>query len=168
MQNNWGGADSADKRDWFAGHVADSFPSLVPTRTTSSTTTEAAIEEPDTAYIEELLLNVMHDEFEIIVDDDTSLDVAAEIIRLRGLCRAGNFDEVDRLEARWTATQGKKIAFKVEEEKDQDTDWEDEDGSGDEDDEDVEMTDAPKLVEKKEKPEPEVDEDGFTKVTRKR
>ena len=28
VQNNWGGADSADKRDWFAGAVVDLFPDL--------------------------------------------------------------------------------------------------------------------------------------------
>jgi len=42
------------------------------------------------------------------------------------------------------------------------------DASVDEDEEDVDMDDAPQLVRVKEKFEPEVDEDGFTKVTKKK
>lgn len=118
------------------------------------------------------MLQVMLDEFEVNVDDDTAYDVAAEIVRLRGQCARGSFDEVDRLLARWQARKGEKVHFKHGEDQDAETDWEDddddEDGSEDED-----MEDAPALVEtaaapKKDKAPPEVDEDGFTKVTRKR
>lgn len=172
VQNNWGGPDSADKRDWFAGQVAEAFPAFTP-KTISATSASAAAataataddSEPDAEYIEEMLLQVMVDEFEVAVDDESSYDVAMEIIRLRGQCRSGNFEEVDRLLERYMAKKGQKVVMKKGEDEEQDTDWDDTDGSGDEDEE---MDDAPALVEKKEKPEPEVDEDGFTKVTRKR
>lgn len=165
VQNNWGGADSADKRDWFAGVIAEAFPSFAtPTTTSSSTTAAAVVDEPDTEYIEELLLQIMLDEFEVAVDDDSSFDVAAELIRLRGQCRAGNFEEVERLEARWTAAKGRKVVMEAGAEKDQDTEGSESEG----DDSDEEMEDAPGPAEPRERREPEVDEDGFTKVTKKR
>lgn len=163
MQNNWGGPDSADKRDWFAGQVAEAFPAFTASNITSTATTDDS--EPDVEYIEELLLQVMVDEFEVAVDDESSYDVAMEIIRLRGQCRSGSFEEVDRLLERWMARKGQKVVMKKGEDEEQDTDWDDTDGSGEDDEE---MGEAPALVEKKEKAEPEIDEDGFTKVTRKR
>lgn len=166
MQNNWGGPDSADKRDWFAGQVAEAFPVFTPATTTATATADPA--EPDAEYIEELLLQVMVDEFEVAVDDESSYDVAMEIIRLRAQCRSGSFEEVDRLLERWLARKGQKVVMKKGEDEEQDTDWDDTDGSSDDDGEDEEMGEAPALVEKKEKAVPEVDEDGFTKVTRKR
>lgn len=181
VQNNWGGEDSADKRDWFAGEVASQFPPFSnPNSATSNGGTasqqaqsqsQGNQEEPDAEYLEELILQVMLDEFEVNVDDDTAFDVATEIVRLRGQCARGNFDEVDRLLARWQSRKGEKVHFKHGEDQDGETDWEDDD---DEDNEgsDDEMDEAPPLVEasapKKEKAPPEVDDDGFTKVTRKR
>lgn len=178
MQNNWGGPDSADKRDWFAGEVASQFPPFPNSNSaaTANGTTSAQQqqaqgdqEEPDAEYLEELILQVMLDEFEVNVDDDTAFDVATEIVRLRGQCARANFDEVDRLLARWQARKGDKVHFKHGEDQDAETDWEDDD---DDEDSDDDMDEAPPLVEaaapKKEKAPPEVDDDGFTKVTRKR
>lgn len=180
MQNNWGGDDSADKRDWLAGQVVEQFPSFVPTTTSNATSTSSSSsekqqpppqqEEPDAEYVEELLLQVMLDEFEVNVDDESAFDVAAEIVRLRGQCAKGNFDDVDKLQARWQARKGTKVVFTQGQDEDGDTDWDDTDG----DDDDEEMDDAPALVaagdapKAKEKQAPEVDEDGFTKVKRKR
>lgn len=169
MQNNWGGDDSADKRDWLAGQVVEQFPALT-SNTTASTTKTAENkdddQEPDAEYIEELLLQVMLDEFEVNIDDESAFDVATEIVRLRGQCAKGNFEDVDRLLARWQARKGTKVVFTQGKDQDEDTDWDDTDG----DDDDEEMDEAPPLVAAapKEKPAPEVDEDGFTKVTRKR
>lgn len=190
MQNNWGGPDSADKRDWFAGQVAEQFSDLsssttttisASTQSTNGTTQkqqqsqpkkDAAADdgEPDTEYVEELLLQVMLDEFEVNVDDESAFDVATEIIRLRSQCARGNFDAVDKLLARWQAKKGVKVEglFKKGEDEDGDTDWDDTDGEDEGSDDDME--EAPPLVEapRKEKPAPEVDDDGFTKVTRKK
>lgn len=177
MQNNWGGPDSSDKRDWFAGEVASQFPPFSNTAATSASNGTASQqaqqgdqEEPDAEYLEELILQVMLDEFEVNVDDDTAFDVATEIVRLRGQCARANYDEVDRLLARWQARKGEKVHFKHGEDQDGETDWEDDDD--DEGDSDDDMDEAPALVEaappKKDKAPPEVDDDGFTKVTRKR
>ncbi|KAJ9151151.1 Pre-rRNA-processing protein TSR2 [Pleurostoma richardsiae] len=169
VQNQWGGPDSADKRDWFAGAVVDLFPSL------SSAPAGAAEQKdddlPDTEYVETFLLQVMLDEFEVNVDDESGYDVAGEIVRVRAECAKGQFDEVEGLRRRWQAKKGQKVEamFKKGQDEDGDTDWDTEDDDDDGSDEDVDMDEAPELVAaKREKTPPEVDEDGFTKVTRKK
>lgn len=172
VQNNWGGPDSSDKRDWFAGAIVDLFPEFTdatPDEKTSKKTN--APEEPDMEDVETVLLQVMVDEFEVNVDDDSGVDVATQIMRARAQCAIGVFDEYNSLRERYTDRQGKKVdqLFKKAEDADQDTDWESDDSGEDEEDgdgADVTMDDAPPV--RKEKPAPEVDEDGFTKVTRKR
>lgn len=173
VQNNWGGPDSADKRDWLAGQVVELFPEFTKPKTAAAKKDGGdSDEEPDVAYVEEFLLQVMIDEFEVNVDDDSGFDVATEVVRIRGQCAKGNFDEVDKLQTRWEAKKGLKVEglFKKAEDEDHDTDWDtdddEEDGSGDDD---VDMGEAPPLVTtKKERLAPEVDEDGFTKVTKRK
>uniref|UniRef100_A0A0B7KGB8 Pre-rRNA-processing protein TSR2 n=1 Tax=Bionectria ochroleuca TaxID=29856 RepID=A0A0B7KGB8_BIOOC len=172
VQNNWGGPDSSDKRDWSAGAIANLFPKFTdatPDEKTSKKTN--APEEPDMEGVETVLLQIMVDEFEVNVDDDSGADVATPTMRARAQCAIGVFDEYNSLRERFTNRQGKKVdqLFKKAEDTDQDTDWESDDsGDGEEDGDgaDVAMDDAPPV--RKEKPAPEVDEDGFTKVTRKR
>ncbi|KAI1079952.1 pre-rRNA-processing protein TSR2 [Whalleya microplaca] len=189
VQNNWGGPSSADKRDWFAGAVADMFPSFVelsrvapPPNPQSQTATQTATQtrtpkpkpEPQVEDVEATLLQVMWDEFEANVDDESEREVAARVVALRAQCAAGRFDGVEDLRRRWLATRGKTVQVEERAGGDQETDWESADDDDDDDDdedggEDVEMGDAPALVAvAREKPPIEVDEDGFTKVTRKK
>lgn len=177
VQNNWGGPDSADKRDWFAGAVVDLFPEFTdaqPNQAAKKAGTTAP-EEPDLEDVETVLLQVMVDEFEVNTDDDSGMEVAGNIIRARAQCAIGEFDEVNKLRERFANLKGNKVdhMFKKAEDADQDTDWEsgsdDDDEDGDDGGADVDMDDAPALVSaRKEKPEPEVDEDGFTTVNRKK
>ncbi|KAI0968159.1 Pre-rRNA-processing protein TSR2-domain-containing protein [Xylaria arbuscula] len=183
VQNNWGGPDSSDKRDWLAGVIVDMFPSFVDLATAAASTTNPTAqnntkpptkklpEEPIAEEVEETLLQVMFDEFEANIDDQSEAEVADRIMKCRSQCAEGNFGLVEELRARWLDTKGKKVVAQAAADPDQDTDWEsgsddDEDG----DDNDVEMDDAPALVPvaPKEKPQPEIDEDGFEKVTRKK
>ncbi|CCC13112.1 hypothetical protein SMACR_06330 [Sordaria macrospora] len=185
VQNNWGGPDSADKRDWFAGAVVDLFPDLnkvlappqserqqqqqqQTTQKSKSDDHEEATEEPDQLDIETVLLQVMLDEFEVNVDDDSAFEVAEQILRVRLGCLKGKFDEVDALRRRFEGKGGKNVVFKKAEDQDNDTDWDTDDDE--EADSDEEMGEAPALVptQPKEKVEPEVDEDGFTKVVGKK
>ncbi|KAK3402109.1 Pre-rRNA-processing protein TSR2-domain-containing protein [Sordaria brevicollis] len=184
VQNNWGGPDSADKRDWFAGAIVDLFPDLNKVLAPASekqqqqTTTQKssgddhhdeATEEPDQLDIETVLLQVMLDEFEVNVDDDSAFEVAEQILRVRLGCLKGKFDEVDALRRRFEGKGGNKnVVFKKAEDQDNDTDWDTDDDE--EADSDEEMGEAPALVptQPKEKVEPEVDEDGFTKVVGKK
>ncbi|KAI1429765.1 Pre-rRNA-processing protein TSR2-domain-containing protein [Xylaria sp. FL1777] len=182
VQNNWGGPDSSDKRDWLAGVIVDMFPSFVdlasaanptPQQNNTKPQSKKLPEEPVVEDIEETLLQVMFDEFEANVDDQSEAEVADRIMRCRAQCAAGDFALVGELRARWLDTKGKKVVAQAAADPDQDTDWES--GSDDEDEEDdgngdIEMDDAPALVPvaPKEKPQPEIDEDGFEKVSRRK
>ena len=156
IQNHWGGPASNDKRDWLAGAVSDLL-----------TNGEVA----DAEDLEEVLIQVMLDEFEVVVNDDTPAEIAARIIGGRQRILQGDYAEVDQMLARWEEKRQKgpeKLSFQSVEEKDgdQDTDWE----SNEEGEEDVDMDEAPQPVAapKQEKQEPEVDEEGFIKVIGKK
>ena len=153
VQNLWGGPDSSEKRDWFAGAISDLI---------------AATPDADVEYLEEFLLQIMNDEFDVNVDDDSGAEVAAKIVGLRRLTLLGDFAKIDEMYKQWAERQSKGgagINFKqvTRDEDDDDTDWDsddmDEDNGGDE---------APPLVQMpKKKAEPKVDEDGFTEVISK-
>ncbi|KAH8666385.1 Pre-rRNA-processing protein TSR2-domain-containing protein, partial [Xylariales sp. PMI_506] len=153
VQNNWSDNTGEDVRDWFAGAVVELFPSF--------------LEEPYPEDVEARLLQIMEDEFSVNVDDDSSYETAEQILRLRANCTKGDFEEVEQLREKWLSRKGKKVSMQQAPDPDQDTDWESDDDE--DDDGDVDMDEAPALVSvPKEKPPPEVDEDGFTKVTRKK
>jgi len=167
VQNEWGGPDSADKRDWFAGTIVELFPDLTkPQNARSSGLVSEDVQEPDLIDVRERLLQVMEDEFEVVIDDGTDATIAEQIMRLRKSCIKGQFSEVEALQQKWSAKKDKKVIFHRGEDQDAETDWETDD---EDDDGDVEMEEAPKLMPTpREKLVPEVDEDGFTKVTRKK
>lgn len=158
VANNWGGPDSEDKREWFA-----------------QTTIDLLNENPDAdgEWMETFLLQVMLDEFEVNVDDESGYEVAEQILRLRKDCAKGDFRQVVAMKEKWDRKGGKsedvgKLFEKRERNEEEDeTDGSEED-SGDEDDGDVDMDEAPPLVTVKHAVVPEVDEDGFTKVTKKK
>jgi pre-rRNA-processing protein TSR2 len=119
-----------------------------------------------------VLLQVMEDEFSSVVEDGSEQAVAAALLRSRQECLVGNFDGVRRLESQWKAARGAKVTSVRAGGDDQDDDDDEDDSEdGDEDEEgDVRMgedDEAPQLVETR-RPEPEVDEDGFTKVASRR
>ncbi|KFY46165.1 hypothetical protein V494_00572 [Pseudogymnoascus sp. VKM F-4513 (FW-928)] len=165
VQNNWGGPNSSDKRDWFGGAISEYV------------TSSAEVDEED---VEAMLVQVMLDEFEVAVDDGSAGEVADDIIRIRGECEKGNFGGVEELKRRWglmahgvvetteelkrrwEGRRGKQIVGQeVQGEED-----ESESDESESEDEDVEMGEpaAPR-----EKPAPQIDEDGFeTVVSRKK
>lgn len=161
VQNSWGGPESSEKRDWFAGAISDLL----------QTTPDADVE-----YVEEFLLQVMNDEFEIVLEDGSAQEIAAKIVGLRKLTLQGDFRMVDDMYTRWKDRQssgsGPVTIQHVERGEDEDeTDWDSDDIEGEEesDREDVDMGEAPALVQVPgEKPQPEIDEDGFTKVVGKK
>ncbi|KEQ71694.1 pre-rRNA processing protein, partial [Aureobasidium namibiae CBS 147.97] len=152
VTSSWGGEDSSAKRDWFAGAISDLF-----------------VERPDTDEfdIEAVLLQVMQDEFDLNVEDESEIPVAEEIMKLRKETAEGNFAGFEAVKRRFEERGGKiPQNLQVVEHK-QDGDESSEDES---DDEDIDMDDAaPALVSApREKQEPEVDEDGFTTVVSKK
>jgi pre-rRNA-processing protein TSR2 len=59
VQNQWGGPDSGDKRDWLAAVVVDMF-SFPPGKSV------------DVDDVEEVLLQVMEDEFDVVLEDGSA------------------------------------------------------------------------------------------------
>ena len=160
VQNLWGGSDSSEKRDWFAGAISDLL----------TTTPDADVE-----YVEEFLLQVMMDEFDVNIEDGSGEEIATKIIRLKNLTLQGDFTMVDEMYQQWQQRQRngaigitnfQHVSRGNEEDE---TDWDSDDLEDDEGGEDLEMREAPALVEApREKTEPRIDEDGFTEVVSKK
>ncbi|KAI4258181.1 MAG: hypothetical protein L6R42_005258 [Xanthoria sp. 1 TBL-2021] len=162
VQNSWGGPNTAEKRDWFAGAISDLFAATPDAETVI-----------DVEYLEEFLLQVMNDEFEVNVEDESGAEVAAKVVGLRKLCLQGDFDMVDEMYEKWRERQargGEKVSFKQMQGGDEDEESESDEEEEDEDeDQDVEMVEAPELVKApEEKIVPKVDEEGFTEVVGKK
>ncbi|KAF7716008.1 Uncharacterized protein PECH_001911 [Penicillium ucsense] len=156
VQSNWGGPTSADKRDWLCGAISDMLKERP---------------ETDAEDLEDVLIQVMNDEFEVLVDDESAGDVALEIMEYRAQTARGDFSAIQGLWEKWQQKSSQKAAatnmFKQVETRDEDQETDDDEDESDA--EDVEMGDAPNLVRApREKAEPEIDEDGFTMVKKKR
>jgi pre-rRNA-processing protein TSR2 len=153
VQNQWGGSDSADKRDWLAGAVAEQFQNDT---------------ETDGDDVADMLLQVMEDEFEVVVDDGSEVPIATKVMQIRAEVKDGDFRTVDDMLAKWKEKKDKPTPpVNVQSQSDDEESVDDEDW---EDDEDTEMADTPTLTPSAPKPKhtPEVDEDGFTKVVGKK
>ena len=123
--------------------------------------------DADVDYLEEFLLQVMNDEFDVNIEDNSGEEVAAKIIGLRKQTSKGDFAKVEQMYQAWQAKmqrQGSHAAEIVQgpQEEDEDEEW---NGFSSDEPEDVEMDEAPALVQApKEKIMPKVDDDGFTEV----
>ncbi|KAL2829810.1 pre-rRNA processing protein [Aspergillus cavernicola] len=160
VQSNWGGPTSTDKRDWLCGAISEMLSERP---------------ETDAEDLEDVLIQVMNDEFDVVVDDESAGIVAEQIIEIRNLTSRGEFGSVREMWEGWERRRAQRAAsggdvvsgFRRGEDVEQETDEEGEDGDGEDDDTD--MGDAPALVRApRERVEPEIDEDGFTKVVGKR
>jgi pre-rRNA-processing protein TSR2 len=121
--------------------------------------------------VEVVLLQALEDEFGARLEDNTEVEVAKNIMKIRSDILQGDFSAVDELQARWEARKGRPIATGNVQvtERNQDAEWDSVDEESDDDEDgDVDMSDAPALVPAKPKPAPEVDEEGFTKVVGKK
>ncbi|KIM42621.1 hypothetical protein M413DRAFT_26650 [Hebeloma cylindrosporum] len=153
VQENWGGPNAAAKRTWLASVIVDAFEEQIPA--------------PDDQYIEELLLQVMSDEFEAEVEDGSAESVGRDIVQMWDETRVGKQDLVLKFEDLADKAKGRKPNAQEKVVSDDEEDWEDEDGEED-DDEEEDGDEAPQLIERtipRSTPTgPEVDEDGFTLV----
>ncbi|KIL66528.1 hypothetical protein M378DRAFT_185916 [Amanita muscaria Koide BX008] len=138
VQEGWGGPKSADKRTWLASEIVDTF--------------QQQASPPDDQYVEELLLQVMEDEFDCIVEDEKS--------------QSGKKDAILKFEESARKLKGKRIDTQISSEENEDVgdddEWEDESG-----DEEMRVDEAPQLSDHCNQNEPQVDENGFVLVKRK-
>jgi pre-rRNA-processing protein TSR2 len=124
--------------------------------------------EPDSEYIETMLLQIMDDEFEVALEDGSAFDVARDVVRLWNDAKEGKDDYVKDLEMQADRMKGKMPQYEVDagsasDWEDSDDDNEDESGS---DSEDYGKNVVPQLLDHA-KEVPDVDEDGFTTVKRR-
>ncbi|KAF9530896.1 Pre-rRNA-processing protein TSR2-domain-containing protein [Crepidotus variabilis] len=154
VQENWGGPHGSAKRTWLASEIVDAFETQNPL--------------PDDQYIEEMLLQVMADEFETVVEDGSAEAVSKDIVRLWDETRSGNQDSVRRFDELAERVKGKRPNAQEKIVSEDEDDWEDDEGEeSDESDDEV-----PQLIERASQPsasqEPQLDEDGFTLVQGKK
>jgi pre-rRNA-processing protein TSR2 len=146
VDQGWGGPESAEKRMWFASVIVDAFEEQDPS--------------PDDQYIEEMLLQMMEDEFTANLEDGSAEIVAKDVVRLWEDIHVGKQDLVVRFEQQAEKLKGKTL--QVQEEMGSGSESEDdEDGEEDDSDEAPQLTDQ---GERSAKLEPQIDEDGFTLV----
>jgi pre-rRNA-processing protein TSR2 len=160
VQSSWGGPNSSDKRDWLCGAISEIF---------------ATRPETDSYDVEDILIQVMNDEFDVAVDDGSAAAVADQIMAAKAKIDDGDYEEVDRMWAEYKEKVERRGGqqeniFRQVDTKDEDQETDEEEDDDDSEDDDDEMSEAPALVARppKEKVEPEVDEDGFTKVVGKK
>ncbi len=159
VRDSWGGPDSSDKKDWFAGAVSDYLEST-----------------PDHDDLVIFLLQIMQDEFDCNVEDESEENVAGDILAVVKSLMEGDLRVAKGWEQRYRERGQMKVQFQAVDGGNQEVDDEEEEWNGFSDDDsggvDVQMSgdEAPQLVPavKKERVEPEVDEDGFTKVIGKK
>lgn len=181
VHNSWGGPESAEKQRWLAGVLVDEFEAYVPqgdepftSSASKSMGPTAHGTPPDVYYVEEMLLQIMSDEFEVTLEDNSASDVAKDVIKLWNDVCATRDGLVKDWESQAERIKGK--APQVQEGAGSGSDWEDVDDSGTDDgegesDEGGEGQEVvPRLLDHSRSPpreEPEVDEEGFMTVRRK-
>ncbi|KAF5334153.1 hypothetical protein D9758_014823 [Tetrapyrgos nigripes] len=151
---NWGGPGAAEKRTWLTGIIVDAFEEQSPV--------------PDDQYIEELLLQVMQDEYEVSVEDGSAESVAVDIVRIWEEASSGKQDLVLKFEDLAEKLKDKKPVVEQQVVGGEEVEGEDENDDEDEDESSEDGMDedepVPQLMERPKRSEPEVDEDGFTLV----
>ncbi|KAF9651045.1 hypothetical protein BDM02DRAFT_3111366 [Thelephora ganbajun] len=145
VQNSWGGPDSTKKRTWIASVIVDTF--------------EEQSTPPDTEYIEEMLLQIMDDEFETVIEDESAESVAKDIIKLWKDIHQGDLAGLQYLEQQANTISNRPIVAQTGPSGGLDTDSNEEEGDWESDDEDGHGSDHPP-----DRRPPQMDEDGFTAV----
>ncbi|CAD6585895.1 MAG: hypothetical protein TREMPRED_004271 [Tremellales sp. Tagirdzhanova-0007] len=173
VNEQWGGPESAEKKTWLASTIIDEFETHANYLSSSTSTACDRHIDPSTAIrppldhddLADLLNQMMSDEFEANIEDGSIEAVTADILRLwRDLFSAAPEAIVEALERK--AAEVKRSGVQATQAGDLIEVEDEDDGESGSEEEDMEIDEAPKLVarHKEEKPEPVVDEDGFTLV----
>lgn len=169
VREQWGGRDSADKKTWIASVLIDEFEQ----RFSPATPDDLPLDEEE---IEDLLQQIMSDEFDANIEDGSVEAVAADTVKLwKALVQdvkaaEGVVEEMERRAAK--AQKGANIqATKGQGTEGLSDDEDDDDDESDDGDEDDSMNgdEAPQLVESapRERQEKVIDDDGFELVQKK-
>jgi pre-rRNA-processing protein TSR2 len=176
VDSSWGGPESKQKRSWMASELLDVFESS--SSSSSILNPNSASNQVDEDYIEEMILQMMNDEFDCVIEDGSSAEVAVDLVKLWKEAQSGGEKVIEQNMKFWEekerSIQGKRIQAQEIKTKDEE-EWEGDGGeSGDEEDEEdeedgseeggMEVDEPPTLVDIRHKEDPVVDEDGFTLV----
>ncbi|PVU96057.1 hypothetical protein BB559_002509 [Furculomyces boomerangus] len=96
VQQQWGGPDSQEKRDWMVDVVVEEFGKK-----------GSKIDQED---IEDLLLQIMEDEFECILEDNSASDVSYHLCKIYRECVKGDHSTVDKLRLQRDSKDNSKAA----------------------------------------------------------
>ncbi|KAI8364482.1 Pre-rRNA-processing protein TSR2-domain-containing protein [Choanephora cucurbitarum] len=143
VEQDWGGVESPEKKEWFIDVVIDYFAKQG--------------KKLDVDDIEAVLSQVMSDEFHTTLEDDSPYLVAKHLYELFNQCIHGNHTEVERLREK-AKSQNAYMGSSMGQGDDSD--------SGDENDDDQEEGGDDEPMEETPQ-EPLVDEDGWEIVRRK-
>lgn len=156
VTENWGGPDASQKKTWLAGVIVDAF------------TENSSSEAPDVEYVEDMLLQIMEDEFDCVLEDGSAETVSKRIVKIWDVIASQGDavikSEVEKLEQEADKAKGKQVQVVQGAAEDPEEEWS---GSDDESEEGDSGDEAPKLLPAqagKPREEPVVDEDGFTLV----
>ncbi|CAK9785324.1 hypothetical protein CC85DRAFT_284600 [Cutaneotrichosporon oleaginosum] len=168
VQNGWGGPESVEKKTWLLSELVELFEERA-VRLPSGAIDPSGDEPLSEDQVAGLLEQVMGDEFEALVEDNSIELMSADIVRCWRDILAGRGEVVDALERR--AAQASRSGVKahdgggeVEVEVGEEGEWESEDDDDDENEEE-----APQLVEAqpqepRQRQGPVIDDDGFEMV----
>jgi len=163
VDEQWGGPESAQKRTWLASVLVDAFE--------EHASQPQQYPKPDVYYVEETLLQAMEDEFDVVLEDGSAEAVAKDVVRMwEEVGVEGGSDGIVRgFEEQAAKVKGKKVQAQRSGDSGDEEDWSD-DGEEGSEEESMDTDPVPTLVPVEsapKKPEPEVDEDGFTTVKAK-
>ncbi|GJJ07825.1 hypothetical protein Clacol_002030 [Clathrus columnatus] len=154
IDSGWGGPESTPKRQWLASVIVDAFEEAENKKEPL----------PDAIYIEEMLLQILSDEFDVVLEDGSAQPIAEKIVELwQEVMYEGSSENVFKLENMATKLQGKKVNVEEKVNSDDECDWDDDD----DDEEGSSEAEVPALLNTHqggEREQSEVDEDGFTVV----
>ncbi|BEI87582.1 uncharacterized protein CcaverHIS019_0103000 [Cutaneotrichosporon cavernicola] len=162
VREGWGGHDSAEKKTFLASEIVELFDTRAD-RLPDNTIDPKGDDPLDRDQVSDLLAQVMSDEFEAAVEDDSLDPLGADIVRCWRDVLAGKVEVVEGLENK--AAEVGRMGVKAQsgggevEVDSEGEEWESDD-------------EAPELVpvahEPKERQDPVVDDDGFTLVQKPR
>jgi pre-rRNA-processing protein TSR2 len=183
ITEQWGGSESKAKADFLISYLCDQYSEEATSTSingpaSSSTPTQGATIAPTTPDVDDLadiLEGYFSDEFESRLEDDSTDWVASRLVQLHKIIYstfpptpdslATATAEIDKLEEAAIALRGRKVT--AERTLDEENDSQSGSGSESEGDEDDAMeVDAAPPPARTSKPEPIVDEDGFTTVVK--
>ncbi|KAH8555420.1 Pre-rRNA-processing protein TSR2-domain-containing protein [Umbelopsis sp. PMI_123] len=152
VQQEWGGPDSAEKRDWMAETLIEYFG--------------ANAKKLDEFDIEDILVQIMSDEFHTDLEDGSAYAVSKHLVSMFNQCIHGDYSEVTKLREKVASRSYQPAGQSANNNEDSDDDDDDDDENevdGEDDAMDVEEASAPQ-----EPQGPIIDEDGFELVTKGR